>query len=112
MKPYGDNMLLTSSADHSLSLWSATDGRLLHVFRGHTEPIVWFDTLGRDLVSLSSGNRILLHPALDAHDLGKDVVPGRLRPDTVRGTPTAAALLPLNRQLLVATDTGVVTLLA
>ena len=67
-------------------------------------------TTQRDLVTLAANNRLAVLPGFDRQTGIVASTPSKLR--VLRGAVTSMGLLPFNQSLLIAADTGVVTMLA
>ena len=107
--PNGSRNLISSSLDQSVSVWSADDGKLKFNFRGASEPVHCLCTTGGgELVTGTTANRIGVYTSLTNN---ANFSSSKLRSDTFKGVLTAMAVVPLNRMLLLGSDTGVVNLL-
>ena len=78
-------------------------------YRGFTEPIRLLQLYQDQLLSVSTGNRLGHHLGISP---SASYSSSRLRSDTIRGAITAMELLPLNRMILIASDTGAIRLLS
>ncbi|XP_046448529.1 WD repeat-containing protein 81-like isoform X2 [Daphnia pulex] len=106
---HGSQHLISSSLDQSVSVWSADDGKLKFNFRGASEPVHCLCiTGGGELVTGTTANRIGVYTSLTNN---ANFSSTKLRSDTFKGVLTAMAVVPLNRMLLLGSDTGVVNLL-
>nr|CAD7452419.1 unnamed protein product [Timema tahoe] len=103
-----ENRFVSSSLDQSVSVWSASDGKLLFNMKGPTEPVHCLSAYGTELISGTTANRIGVHTAVDDHASFSST---RLRSDTFRGVLTTMAVLPVNKLLLLGADSGNISLL-
>ncbi|KZS10887.1 Uncharacterized protein APZ42_024536 [Daphnia magna] len=104
--PNGSQHLISSSLDQSISVWSADDGKLKFNFRGTSEPVHCLCTTGGgELVTGTTANRIGVYTSLTSN---ANFSSTKLRSDTFKGVLTAMAVVPLNRMLLLGSDSGVV----
>ena len=106
--------LISSSLDQSVSVWSADDGKLRFHLRGTSEPVHCLAVVPNsngghgELVTATTANRIGVHTSLTSTSSFSST---RLRSDAFKGVLTSMAVVPLNRTLLLGSDTGAVTLL-
>jgi len=108
--PGGSQHLISSSLDQTVSVWSPEDsGKFKFNLRGWSEPVHCMGLCGGELVTATTGNRIGVHTSLGST---ASFTSTKLRSDTIRGVLTAMAVLPLNRMLLLGSDTGSITLLS
>lgn len=107
--PSGSQHLISSSLDQSVSVWSADDGKLKFNLRGTAEPVHCLCiTGGGELVTATTANRIGVYTSLTSN---ANFSSTKLRSDTFKGVLTAMAVVPMNRMLLLGSDTGGVSLL-
>ncbi len=105
-------LLISSSLDQSVSVWSVDDGKFKFSLRGFAEPVHCLSMTGSgELITATTANRIGVHSSLSSGSVGS-FTSTKLRSDTFKGVLTAMAVLPLNRMLLLGSDTGGVTLLS
>ncbi|GIY32237.1 WD repeat-containing protein 81 [Caerostris extrusa] len=104
-----NNFFVTSSLDHSLTVWEFEDTQAKCSLKGPMEPVTSICFYGNEVISATTGNRIGLHSSTDKNATYTST---RLRSDTFKGVLTTMALLPLNRLLLLGTDNGNVVLLS
>ncbi|XP_067006086.2 WD repeat-containing protein 81 [Anabrus simplex] len=102
------NTVVSSSLDQTVSAWSTVDGKLNFHMKGPTEPVHCLSSYGSELISGTTASRIGVHTAIDAQASFSST---RLRSDTFKGVLTAMAVLPLNRLLLLGSDSGNISLL-
>ena len=102
------SVLVSSSSDHSLTVWKELEPKPTHHYKSASDPIHTFDLYGSEVVTGTVDNRIgvcsLLEPPSQATT--------KLSSENFRGTLTSLALLPTKRHLLLGSDNGVVRLLA
>ncbi|KAG8198047.1 hypothetical protein JTE90_001881 [Oedothorax gibbosus] len=108
LKAFNNNLFVTSSLDHSLTVWEFEDTKAKCNLKGPMEPVTSICFYGNEVISGTTGNRIGQHTSTDKNALYTST---RLRSDTFKGMLTTMALLPLNRLLLLGTDNGSVVLL-
>ncbi|GFY55894.1 WD repeat-containing protein 81 [Trichonephila inaurata madagascariensis] len=109
LKAFNNSYFVTSSLDHSLTVWEFEDTQAKCNLKGPMEPVTSICFYGNEVISGTSGNRIGLHSTTDKNAVYTST---RLRSDTFKGVLTTMALLPLNRLLLLGTDNGNVVLLS
>jgi len=108
--PGGSQHLISSSLDQTVSVWSPEEsGKFRFNLRGWSEPVHCVGLCGGELVTATTGNRIGVHTSLTAN---ASFTSTKLRSDTIRGVLTAMAVVPLNRMLVLGSDTGSITLLS
>lgn len=102
------SVLVSSSSDHSLTVWKELEQKPTHHYKSASDPIHTFDLYGSEVVTGTVANKIgicsLLEPPSQATT--------KLSSENFRGTLTSLALLPTKRHLLLGSDNGVVRLLA
>lgn len=102
------SVLVSSSSDHSLTVWKELEPKPTHHYKSASDPIHTFDLYGSEVVTGTVANKIgvcsLLEPPSQATT--------KLSSENFRGTLTSLALLPTKRHLLLGSDNGVVRLLA
>ncbi|CAG9767150.1 unnamed protein product [Ceutorhynchus assimilis] len=104
-----DDVLVSSSLDQTIAVWTINDGKFKHYMRGATEPahcLCVYD--GTELVSATTANRVGVHTEI-APDASYSST--KLRGDTFKGVLTSMGMLPLNRLLLLGADNGSISLL-
>ncbi|RVE48081.1 hypothetical protein evm_007268 [Chilo suppressalis] len=103
-----EHRLLSSGLDQATALWRPDDGELIAHLKGNTEPVHCLSVYYNELISGTTNNRIGVHTSLGTDASFSST---KLRSDTFRGVLTCLATLPLNRLLLLGSDTGAITLL-
>lgn len=106
---------LTASSDQTVSLWD--NGQALTTYKSFHEPVHTMKVFNDEIISGSVGNKIYVHalpsqPENVTSTVDKPKVFSKLRNDTFRGVLSAFCILPLKRQLVLASDTGSIKLLA
>ncbi|KAB0367106.1 hypothetical protein FD755_020430 [Muntiacus reevesi] len=108
IKAVEGSVLVSSSSDHSLTVWKELEPKPTHHYKSASDPIHTFDLYGSEVVTGTVANKIgvcsLLEPPTQATT--------KLSSENFRGTLTSLALLPTKRHLLLGSDNGVVRLLA
>nr|BAT46564.1 WD repeat domain 81 [Tokudaia muenninki] len=108
IKAVEGNMLVSSSSDHSLTVWKELEQKPTHHYKSASDPIHTFDLYGSEVVTGTVANKIgvcsLLEPPSQATT--------KLSSENFRGTLTSLALLPTKRHLLLGSDNGIIRLLA
>ncbi|XP_077530385.1 WD repeat domain 81 [Haemaphysalis longicornis] len=107
-KAFNDTYLITSSLDHSVSVWNATETKLHYHLKGATEPVTCLSLHNTGVVSGTTANRINVHTSIDNKAIFTST---KLRSETFRGVIASMAVLPLNRLLLLGADNGGISLL-
>ncbi|XP_005402665.1 PREDICTED: WD repeat-containing protein 81 isoform X1 [Chinchilla lanigera] len=108
IKAVEGSVLVSSSSDHSLTVWKELEQKPTHHYKSASDPIHTFDVYGSEVVTGTVANKIgvcsLLEPPSQATT--------KLSSENFRGTLTSLALLPTKRHLLLGSDNGVIRLLA
>ncbi|KAM6163419.1 WD repeat-containing protein 81 [Rhynchocyon petersi] len=108
IKAVEGSVLVSSSSDHSLTVWKELEQKPMHHYKSASDPIHTFDLYGSEVVTGTVSNKIgvcsLLEPPSQATT--------KLSSENFRGTLTSLALLPTKRHLLLGSDNGVIRLLA
>ncbi|KAF6300138.1 WD repeat domain 81 [Rhinolophus ferrumequinum] len=108
IKAVEGSILVSSSSDHSLTVWKELEQKPTHHYKSASDPIHTFDLYGSEVVTGTVANKIgvcsLLEPPSQATT--------KLSSENFRGTLTSLALLPTKRHLLLGSDNGVIRLLA
>ncbi|XP_025331933.1 WD repeat-containing protein 81 isoform X3 [Canis lupus baileyi] len=108
IKAVEGSVLVSSSSDHSLTVWKELEQKPMHHYKSASDPIHTFDLYGSEVVTGTVANKIgvcsLLEPPSQATT--------KLSSENFRGTLTSLALLPTKRHLLLGSDNGVIRLLA
>ncbi|XP_039526599.1 WD repeat-containing protein 81 [Pimephales promelas] len=110
MKATDGNLLVTSSSDHTLTVWKDVEHKPLHQYRTPSDPIHAFDLYGAEIVAGTVANKIGVYSILDstANLAGST----KLSSENFRGTLTSLSVLPTKRLLLLGSDNGAIRLLA
>jgi len=101
-------LLISSSLDQTVTAWRWEDGRQAASLRAPQEPVTCLAMHGQELVMGSAANRIAIQARLESN---APCTVTKLKSDLLKGNLTQLAVLPLNRQLLVGTDSGQIHLL-
>ncbi|XP_026082239.1 WD repeat-containing protein 81-like [Carassius auratus] len=110
MKAAEGNLLISSSSDHTLTIWKDVEHKPLHQYRTPSDPIHAFDLYGAEIVAGTAANKIGVYSILDSSaNLGGST---KLSTENFRGTLTSLSLLPTKRLLLLGSDNGAIRLLA
>uniref|UniRef100_G1SCK3 WD repeat-containing protein 81 n=1 Tax=Oryctolagus cuniculus TaxID=9986 RepID=G1SCK3_RABIT len=108
IKAVEGSVLVSSSSDHSLTVWKELEQKPTHHYKSASDPIHTFDLYGSEVVTGTVANKIgvcsLLEPPSQATT--------KLSSENFRGTLTSLALLPTKRHLLLGSDNGLIRLLA
>ncbi|XP_058019868.1 WD repeat-containing protein 81 isoform X1 [Ahaetulla prasina] len=102
------NMLISSSSDHSLTIWKDLDPKPLQMYKSASEPIHTFDLYGSEVVAGTVANKISVYTFQGPSAPSTT----KLSSENFRGTLTSLALLPTKCHLLLGSDNGTVRLLA
>ena len=105
-------LISIGGSDSTVYLWDLkreVDDRLLSCVRGFPEPILHAAFAGRsngngDLIALMANNRVGV--VADVLRDGTAITTSKIRHDSMKGNFSTMALLPMNRQLLVANENG------
>ncbi|XP_032901786.1 WD repeat-containing protein 81 [Amblyraja radiata] len=108
LKSTEGNVLVSSSTDHSLTVWKESDPKPLQHYKSPSDPVHAFDLHGHDVVAGTVANRIGIY-SLDG---SVPVATSKLSWENFRGVLTSLAMLPAKRLLLLGSDNGMIRLLA
>ncbi|XP_051522081.1 WD repeat-containing protein 81 isoform X2 [Myxocyprinus asiaticus] len=110
MKAAEGNLLISSSSDHTLTVWKDVEHKPLHQYRTPSDPIHAFDLYGAEIVAGTVANKIGVYSILDntANLSGCT----KLSSENFRGTLTSLSVLPTMRLLLLGSENGAIRLLA
>ncbi|XP_043859827.1 WD repeat-containing protein 81 [Dromiciops gliroides] len=108
IKAVEGSTLVSSSSDHSLTVWKELEQKPTHHYKSPSDPIHTFDLYGSEVVTGTVANKIgicsLMEPPSQATT--------KLSSENFRGTLTSLAVLPTKRHLLLGSDNGAIRLLA
>ncbi|NXH79525.1 WDR81 protein, partial [Edolisoma coerulescens] len=104
------NLLISSSSDHSLTVWKELEQKPLHHYKSASEPIHAFDLYGNEVVTGTVANKIGVYSMLESSALPTSTT--KLSSENFRGTLTSLAVLPTKCHLLLGSDNGIIRLLA
>ncbi|XP_066520401.1 WD repeat-containing protein 81 [Hoplias malabaricus] len=110
MKAAEGNLLISSSTDHTLTVWKDLEHKPLHQYRTPSDPIHAFDLYGAEIVAGTVANKIGVYSMLDIS--ASPVSSTKLSSENFRGTLTSLAVLPTKRLLLLGSENGAIRLLA
>lgn len=112
MKAADGNILVSSSTDHSLTVWKDPEQKPkpLHLYKCASDPIHAFDLYGSEIVTGTVANKIGIYSLLSPSVLPTSTT--KLSSENFRGTLTTLSVLPTKRLLLLGSDNGIVRLLA
>jgi WD repeat-containing protein 81 len=109
VKAVDSRRIVTSSIDQTVAVWRPDDGKMLASLKGCSDAVYCMCVYKDMLIAASTTNRISVYSSLDAT---AELTSTKLKSDVVRGTLSSIAVLPLNRLLLMGTDSGTINLLA
>uniref|UniRef100_A0A8D0GSV9 WD repeat-containing protein 81 n=1 Tax=Sphenodon punctatus TaxID=8508 RepID=A0A8D0GSV9_SPHPU len=104
------NVLISSSSDHSLTVWKELEQKPLHSYKSASEPVHTFDLYGSEVVTGTVANKIGVYSMLESSALPASTT--KLSSENFRGTLTSLAVLPTKCHLLLGSDNGAIRLLA
>ncbi|XP_071994220.1 WD repeat-containing protein 81 isoform X1 [Engystomops pustulosus] len=110
MKAADGNLIVSSSSDHSLTVWKELEQKPLHQFKSNSDPIHALDLYGSEIITGNVANKIGIYSLLDSSSQPNSTT--KLSSENFKGTLTNLAVLPTKRLLLLGSDNGVVRLLA
>ncbi|TSN39299.1 WD repeat-containing protein 81 [Bagarius yarrelli] len=110
MKAAEGNLLISSSTDHTLTVWKDLEQKPLHLYRTPSDPIHAFDLYGAEIVTGTVANKIGVYSLMDISASPASCT--KLSSENFRGTLTSLAVLPTKRLLLLGSENGAVRLLA
>lgn len=108
IKAVDGGILVSSSSDHSLTVWKELEQKPTHHYKSASDPIHTFDLYGSEVVTGTVANKIGVCSLLESPSQATT----KLSSENFRGTLTSLALLPTKRHLLLGSDNGVIRLLA
>uniref|UniRef100_A0A6B2EAH1 Putative lysosomal trafficking regulator lyst n=1 Tax=Phlebotomus kandelakii TaxID=1109342 RepID=A0A6B2EAH1_9DIPT len=103
-----DHQVISSSLDHSISVWNAHDGSLQFHLKNPAEPTHCLFYNSPELISGTPANKICVYSNIEPEAM---FFVTKLRSDTLKGVLTSLVALPLNRMLLVGSDSGNISLI-
>ncbi|CAG9093520.1 unnamed protein product [Plutella xylostella] len=103
-----DHRILSSGLDQTTALWRVDDGELIAHLKGTSEPVHCLSVHHSELITGTTNNRIGVHTGLH-HDASFSST--KLRSESLKGVLSSMAVLPLNRLLLLASDSGNISLI-
>ncbi|XP_028662473.2 WD repeat-containing protein 81 [Erpetoichthys calabaricus] len=110
MKAAENNVLISSSSDHTLTVWKELEQKPLHHYKLLSDPIHAFDLYGSEIVAGNVANKIGIYSMMDVSCSPSSCT--KLSSENFRGTLTSLAVLPTKRLLLLGSDNGAIRLLA
>ncbi|XP_023673836.2 WD repeat-containing protein 81 [Paramormyrops kingsleyae] len=110
MRATEGNLVLSSSTDHTLTVWKDLEHKPLHHYKSASEPIHAFDLYGAEIVTGTVSNKIGVYSMTDIS--AGPVSSTKLSSENFRGTLTSLAVLPTKRLLLLGSENGAIRLLA
>ncbi|GAA6109657.1 WD repeat-containing protein 81 [Tachysurus ichikawai] len=110
MKAADGNLLISSSTDHTLTVWKDLEHKPLHLYRTPSDPIHAFDLYGAEIVAGTVANKIGVYSMMDISASPASYT--KLSSENFRGTLTSLAVLPTKRLLLLGSENGAIRLLA
>ncbi|XP_066219583.1 WD repeat-containing protein 81 [Saccopteryx leptura] len=108
IKAVEGSVLVSSSSDHSLTIWKELEQKPTHHYKSASDPIHTFDLYGSEVITGTVANKIGVCSLLEPPSQSTT----KLSSENFRGTLTSLALLPTKRHLLLGSDNGVIRLLA
>lgn len=104
------NIVVSSSSDHSLTVWKELEQKPLHQFKSNSDPIHALDLYGSEIITGTVANKIGIYSLLDSSSQPNSTT--KLSSENFKGTLTNLAVLPTKRLLLLGSDNGIIRLLA
>ncbi|XP_020862760.1 WD repeat-containing protein 81 isoform X2 [Phascolarctos cinereus] len=108
IKAVEGSTLISSSSDHSLTIWKELEQKPTHHYKSPSDPIHTFDLYGSEVVTGTVANKIGICSLTEP----PSQVTTKLSSENFRGTLTSLAVLPTKRHLLLGSDNGAIRLLA
>lgn len=102
------NLLISSSLDQTVSVWNINDAKFKFHLKGASEPVHCLSCYNHELITGTTANRIGVYSSVEETAAFSSC---RLRSETFKGVLTSMAFLPLNKLLLLGSDTGNINLL-
>ncbi|KAG5269199.1 hypothetical protein AALO_G00199360 [Alosa alosa] len=110
MKAAEGNLVISSSSDHTLTVWKDLEQKPLHQYRSPSDPIHTFDLYTSQIVTGTVANKIGVYSMNDISASPTSLT--KLSSENFRGTLTSLAVLPTKRLLLLGSENGAIRLLA
>ncbi|KAJ8414653.1 hypothetical protein AAFF_G00038550 [Aldrovandia affinis] len=110
MKAAEGNLVISSSTDHTLTVWKDLEHKPLHQYKSPSDPIHAFDLYGAEIVAGTVANKIGVYSMMDISASPSSST--KLSSENFRGTLTSLAILPTKRLLLLGSENGAIRLLA
>lgn len=104
------NLVLSSSSDHTLTVWKDLEQKPLHQYRSPSDPVHTFDLYASQIVTGTVANKIGIYSMMDISASPASLT--KLSSENFRGTLTSLAVLPTKRLLLLGSENGAIRLLA
>ncbi|XP_027717229.1 WD repeat-containing protein 81 isoform X2 [Vombatus ursinus] len=108
IKAVEGSTLISSSSDHSLTIWKELEQKPTHHYKSPSDPIHTFDLYGSEVVTGTVANKIGICSLTETPSQATT----KLSSENFRGTLTSLAVLPTKRHLLLGSDNGAIRLLA
>ncbi|KAF2347870.1 Anaphase-promoting complex subunit 4 WD40 domain, partial [Trinorchestia longiramus] len=105
---YKNRTFLSSALDQTIAVWNVNDSSSKFTLKGPTEPVHLLQLYQDQVVTATTANRIGHHTSVASDATYTSY---RLRSDSLKGVVTAMEVLPLNRMLLLGSDSGALRLL-
>lgn len=106
----GGNLIISSSTDHTLTVWKDLEHKPLHQYKCPSDPVHAFDLYGAEIVAGTLANKIGVYSMMNIS--ASPASSTKLSSENFRGTLTSLAVLPTKRLLLLGSENGAIRLLA
>ncbi|XP_034147074.1 WD repeat-containing protein 81 [Esox lucius] len=110
MKAAEGNLVISSSTDHTLTVWKDLEHKPLQQYKSPSDPVHAFDLYGAEIVAGTVANKIGVYSMMDIS--AGPASSTKLSSENFRGTLTSLAVLPTKRLLLLGSENGAIRLLA
>ncbi|XP_028818419.1 WD repeat-containing protein 81 isoform X2 [Denticeps clupeoides] len=110
LKAAEGNLVISSSSDHTLTVWKDLEPKPLHQYKSPSEPVHAFDLYSSEIVTGTMSNKIGVYSMTDISAGPASMT--KLSSENFRGTLTSLAVLPTKRLLLLGSENGAIRLLA
>ncbi|XP_035599586.1 WD repeat-containing protein 81 [Oncorhynchus keta] len=110
IKAAGGNLIISSSTDHTLTVWKDLEHKPLHQYKCPSDPVHAFDLYGAEIVAGTLANKIGVYSMMNIS--ASPASSTKLSSENFRGTLTSLAVLPTKRLLLLGSENGAIRLLA